>query len=520
MAVSTGFRDAAELIRYQARVRPEQVALTFEGRDTTYGQLNRRASRVANGLRAMSPAYQARVAMVAKNSDYFYEVLFGAAKARDVLVAVNWRLAPAEVAYIVNDAMAEVLFVGEEFLPLVSQIRAELHTVQRVIALGGERKTESYVGWCDRQDGVDPRMEGSGNDVALQLYTSGTTGHPKGVEICNDNLVAALNASSEWHPFAEQDVSLASMPQFHIGGILMSLIPLYAGARVVITREPDPAKILSLIPSARVTVAFLVPAVLLSLMQTQACHQADFSSLKRIIYGGSPFALDPLRSAVNVFGCQLVGTYGLTETTGVVTTLPPQDHDPAGGARMRSCGRPLSIAEIRVVDNSGEELPIGSVGEIVVRSPVVMKGYWRLPEASASVIRDGWLHTGDAGYFDVDGYLYVHDRLKDMIISGGENIYLAEVESALHGHPSVADVAVIGVPDDRWGEAVKAIIVVKPGCVITAQELITYCRERVAHFKAPRSIDFADFLPRNASGKLLKTVLRAPYWRGRERQVN
>ena len=187
---------------------------------------------------------------------------------------------------------------------------------------------------------------------------------------------------------------------------------------------------------------------------------------------------------------------------------------------MRSCGKPLSNVTIKVVDGNDEELPSGTVGEIVVRSPLVMKGYWRLPEASASAIRDGWLHTGDAGYFDMDGYLHVHDRVKDMIISGGENIYPAEVEDAVHGHPAVAEVAVIGVPDDRWGEAVKAIVVVKPGCVVTAEELITHCRERIAHFKAPRSIDFAECLPRNASGKLLKTALRVPYWAGRERQVN
>jgi long-chain acyl-CoA synthetase len=521
MAVHTALQDLAELIRYQAAIRPEQVAMTFEGRDTTYGQLDRRANRVANGLRAISPAPETRVALIGKNSDCFYEVLFGAAKARDVLVAVNWRLAPAEVSYIINDALAEVLFVGEESLPLVAQIRSELHIVQTVIALdGGDLEWESYTAWCARQDGADPRLANSVDDVALQLYTSGTTGHPKGAQITHDNLFAALQVAGEWYPCTAEDVSLACMPQFHIGGSLLGMIPLYVGACDVIAREPVAAEVLRLIPTERVTLAFFVPAFVRTLLQTPGCGEVDFSSLRRIVYGGSPIPLELLRDALATIRCEFGHLYGLTETTGVVTVLPPDDHDPAGGLRMRSCGKPLSNAEIKVVDGDNAELPPAQVGEIVVRSPQVIKGYWNLPEATASTIRDGWLHTGDAGYFDADGYLYVHDRVKDMIISGGENIYPAEVESALFGHPAVADVAVIGVPDDRWGEAVKAIVVVKAGSDVTAEKLITYCRERIAHYKAPKSIDFAESLPRNASGKLLKRVLRAPYWDGRDRQVN
>jgi acyl-CoA synthetase (AMP-forming)/AMP-acid ligase II len=228
MAVRTAHKDLAELIRYQAAVRAEQVAVTFEGRETTFGQLDRRASRVANGLRAISPAPEARIAWVAKNSDFFYEVLFGAAKARDAMVAVNWRLSSAEVAYIVNDARAEVLMVGEESLPLIAQVRPELQTVRKVIALGGgENEWESYTTSCDRQDQADPFFASSGDDVALQVYTSGTTGHPKGAQITHDNLFAALQAADEWYPCTPADVSLACMPQFHIGGSLLRLIPLY-----------------------------------------------------------------------------------------------------------------------------------------------------------------------------------------------------------------------------------------------------------------------------------------------------
>jgi acyl-CoA synthetase (AMP-forming)/AMP-acid ligase II len=521
MAVHMRWQDLAELGRYQAAVRPERVAITFGERETTYGQLDRRANRVANGLREICPAPEARVASVAKNLDIFYEVLFGAAKARDVVVPVSWRLAAAEVAFIVNDAMAEVLFVGHEMYPLVAQIRSELRTVRKIIALDDDHpEWDGYTEWRDRQDVRDPQLPVAVDDVVMQLYTSGTTGHPKGAQLTHDNFIAALQVASEWYPCTAQDVSLACMPQFHIGGSLLGLIPLHVGARNVILAEPIPAEILRLIPKEQVTLAFFVPALMLFLLQTPGCRAVDFSSLRRVVYGASPIPLDLLRDALATFKCEFGHLYGLTETTGVVTLLRPEEHDPAGSSRMRSCGKPLSNAEIKVVAADGAELPPGLVGEITVRSRQVMKGYWKLPKATASTISDGWLHTGDAGYFDSDGFLYIHDRMKDMIISGGENIYPAEVENALFGHPAIADVAVIGVPDDQWGEAVQAVVVLRAGAAVSAEELITYCRGLIAHYKAPRSVEFVESLPRNASGKLLKRVLRSPYWEGRERQVN
>jgi acyl-CoA synthetase (AMP-forming)/AMP-acid ligase II len=310
------------------------------------------------------------------------------------------------------------------------------------------------------------------------------------------------------------------MPQFHIAGSVLGLLGLNRGARTVILRETAPAEILRLIPSERVTVTFLVPALLLFMLQTPGCQEVDFSSLRRIVYGASPIAVDVLRAALTTFTCDFCHLYGLTETTGVVTCLPPEEHALTDSPRLRSCGKPLSNAEIRVVDPDDVELRPGYVGEIVVRSPQNMHGYWNRPEATAATIRDDWLHTGDAGYVDADGYLYIHDRVKDMIISGGENVYPAEVENVLFGHPAVADAAVIGVPDPRWGEAVKAVVVLQATSPATEAELIAYCRERIAHYKAPKSVDFVASLPRNPSGKVLKRVLRAPYWAGHERQVN
>ncbi|MGE5595641.1 MAG: fatty acid--CoA ligase [Hyphomicrobiales bacterium] len=522
MTTTTLFSTIADLPRHWAAETPDNVALSFEGRDTPYRELNRRAHQVANGLAAEGCRPESRVALIDKNSDLFFEVFFGAAQANEVLVAVNWRLAPPEVAYVINDAQAEVLFVGEEFVPVIERIRGELKTVRKIIALqGGHAEWEPYERWRDRQSDADPQVAVGPDDVAIQMYTSGTTGHPKGAQLTNKNLFTLLPmAIREWGTWSPRDVNLVAMPLFHIAGSGWGLVGLAAGAKTVIMRDVIPPAILAAIPEHGVTKALFVPAVLLFLLQTPGVQETDFSTLELIAYGASPIPLDLLRNALATFKCGFAQLYGLTETTGAVTYLPPEDHDPAGNERMRSCGKALSTCEIRVVDAEGNSLPAGQVGEIIVRSDQVMKGYWNLPQETAGAIRGEWFHTGDAGYLDADGYLYIHDRVKDMIVSGGENVYPAEVESALFGHPAVADVAVIGVPDDRWGEAVKAIVVKKPGADVTPEELIAFARERVAGYKAPKSVDFAESLPRNPSGKILKRELREPYWAGRERRVN
>jgi acyl-CoA synthetase (AMP-forming)/AMP-acid ligase II len=311
------------------------------------------------------------------------------------------------------------------------------------------------------------------------------------------------------------------MPQFHVSGAVLGLFGINAGARTLVMREPNPAEILRLIPTERVSMTFFVPALFLFLLQTPGCAETDFSDLRLIIYGASPMPVDLLTAAMATFQCQFAHIYGLTETSGVVVTLPPADHDLANASRLRSCGKPIATTRaLRVVDAAGVDVPVGEVGEIVLRSEQVMLGYWNQPEATEIAIRDGWFYTGDAGYLDADGYLYIHDRVKDMIISGAENIDPAAVENALFGHPGVADVAVIGVPDARWGESVKAIVTPRKDVAVTEAELIAFCHERLARYKAPRSVEFVDSLPRNASGKILKRELRAPYWVGHERHVN
>ncbi len=522
LAIDTEIRTVADVTRVHARTRPEKAALHFEGARITYAMLDRRANQVANGLAAERIAPGTRIAILAKNAPPFFELWFGACKTGVVLVPVNFRLAAPEVAYVVDDAAAELLFVGADYYALVETIEPALKTVRRIIALDGNHpRWPAYEEWRARQATHDPDRPIDRGDVAIQMYTSGTTGHPKGAQLTHANLLTLLpTALREWGTWRDDDVSLVCMPLFHIGGSGWALIGLYRGLEHVLCKEFDPPAILATIPRYRVSKTIFVPAMLLFLLQAPQCRDTDFSSLDLIFYGASPAPLDLIRQSLKVFGCGLAQVYGLTETTGAITYLPPEDHGEHAIERMKSCGKPMASTEIKIVDAAGNELPPRAVGEIVSRSPQNMKGYWNLPEATARTIRGGWLHTGDAGYKDEAGYLYIYDRVKDMIVSGGENIYPAEIESALFGHPAVADVAVIGVPDPQWGEAVKAIVVKKPGAQVTAKELIDYARERIAGYKVPRSIDFAETLPRNPSGKILKRELRKPYWEGRERQVN
>jgi long-chain acyl-CoA synthetase len=296
---------------------------------------------------------------------------------------------------------------------------------------------------------------------------------------------------------------------------------LYNGAKGVVAREFDPSRVLDFIERDRISKMFMVPAAMQIVVRQPRAREVDFSCLKFLLYGASPIPLDLLKECMEVFGCGFVQMYGMTETCGTIVALPPEDHDPQGNARMRSAGKPLPGVEIAILGDDGAPLPPLEVGEIATRSAANMTGYWNLPEATANTIdAEGWLRTGDAGYLDEDGYVYIHDRVKDMIITGGENVYPAEVENAIFGHPAVADVAVIGVPDPQWGEAVKAVVVARPGAEATPAEIIAWARERIAGFKTPKSVDFIEALPRNPSGKILRRELREPYWAGVGRRVN
>lgn len=514
-------QSLADITRQQRAARPQAVAQIFEGRETTFEALDEHASRVANGLRAMALVPQSRIGYLGKNSDRFFELVFGAFKANVVIVSVNWRLALPEIAYILNDAGCEALFVGAEYAALVEALTAECPRLRQVIAMDGDSAHPAFAAWRDAQSNDDPRVAIGADDDVVQLYTSGTTGHPKGVQLTTSNYLHFFRAAeaAKWGDFGPGEMNLACMPVFHVAGLNMGVISIAQGSTSVVMKEVDPGQLIEFIPRYRINNAFFVPAVLLFMLQHPSAANADFSSLRRLYYGAAPIAEDLLTRAKARFNCEFYQLYGLTETAGAGTCLPDSAHDPAHG-KLRSCGVPYPGIDIKVAGADGATLPAGEVGEILIRAGLVMKGYWGRPDATAAAIRDGWFHTGDAGYFDADGYLFIHDRLKDMIVSGGENIYPAEVENAVFGHPAVADVAVIGVPDEKWGEAVKAVIVFKPGCSATPDEIIAFARTRIAGYKVPRSIDVVAALPRNPSGKILRRELRDPYWAGRTRQVN
>ena len=515
----------ADVVRAQAAQRRDAIAFEFEGRQTSFKDLDLNASRVANGFRALGVKPHERIAYLGKNSDVYFELLLGAIKARVVVVPVNWRLAGPEIAFIIDNCNAAVLFVGPEFIDQVRGIQARLSGVRAILTCeGGAPEWPDYPGWRHAQVADDPMLQLTEQDIALQLYTSGTTGKPKGAMLSHANFLSLVRAGKDdppdWSIWSEEDVSLVAMPVFHIGGSGWGLAGVYHGAKGVIAREFDPSRILDFFEQSRITKLFMVPAAMQFVVRQPRAREVDFSRLKYMLYGASPIPAALLKECISVFKCGFVQVYGMTETTGGIVALPPEDHI-EGLNRMRSAGKALAGVELAILDPDGHKLPPGAVGEIAVRSGSNMVGYWNLPEATARTLdADNWLRTGDAGYMDEDGYLYIHDRIKDMIISGGENIYPAEVESAICDHPDVAEVAVIGVPDDIWGEAVKAVVAMRPGKMATAAELIAFTRERIAAFKAPKSVDFIAALPRNASGKILRRQLRDPYWEGKARQVN
>ena len=511
----------ADILRVQSNIRPNEVAFWFNGEDTTFAQLNTRSSQVANGLLALGVSADQRVGYLAKNTAAYYEMLFGCAKSRAVMNAVNTRLAPPEVQFILSDAQVRVLFVGPEWFDMVEAIKDECPHLEHIITLDGSRDGwPEYTSWRDGQDMSAPAVQTQDNDDVIQLYTSGTTGLPKGVMLTNANYRGFMGQAGllEWSSYNAGENVMNAMPLFHVAGVNVGILAAAQGARTIVLPEINPVEILDLIEQQDINHAFFVPAVILMLSQMPDFRERDYSKLKQIFYGASPITEDLLVTAVEVMGARFTQVYGLTETTGGGTYLPPEAHDPSWG-KLRSCGVPYPSTIIRCVDGDGNPVATGEVGEIVIQSDFVMKGYWNRPEATEDAIRDGFFHTGDAGYFDEDGFLFIHDRVKDMIVSGGENVYPAEVENAIFGHPDVADVAVIGVPDEKWGEAVKAIIVPKEGTSPTPEDIIAWAREKIAGYKCPKSVDYIEALPRNPSGKILRKDLREPYWEGQERRV-
>ena len=451
-----------------------------------------------------------RVAYVGASGPEFAEVMYGAAKCRAIFTAVNNRLSAREVLAILADAEPRVVVADPAAAPLVDGVGTLGFDCDTLVT------DLDYLAWREAGPATpagDPGGVAGPDETALILYTSGTTGAPKGVELTGRNLGCALHELHASIDLNEGSVCAAPIPFFHIAGLGMLLAANLNGGDLVLEQPADMAGVLSLLIGRKVTHAVLVPTVLQRLLALPECKTADWSALSYVVYGASPIPLPVLRDATEIIGCSFLQSYGLTESTGGFTLLGPDDHVPAEefAHRLRSAGRPMRGARVRVVDPvTLQDCPAGQRGEVLVAGSRIMKGYWRKPGQTAEVmLPGGWLRTGDGGTFDADGFLYLHDCLKDMIVTGGENVYPAEVESVLTGHPAVAEVAVIGVPSASWGESPYAVVVLRPGAELSETDLIAWTRDRLAHFKCPVGVSFAPSLARTASGKLQKQAIRA-----------
>jgi long-chain acyl-CoA synthetase len=518
--------NLAENLRRQAAEQPDKPALVCDDRTLSFAEFDAESAKVANALAAMGVGSQDRVGFIGKNIAEYFTLTYGAAKLNAVIVAVNWRLAPPEMDYILDNAEAKVVMVEGEFLDHLEKMN--LPRAPHMIAVGGESSHQQYADWIAEASGDAVATPFDAHDTAVQLYTSGTTGLPKGAEISNHNLEASIPPLTSVMGLEETDVVLHVLPMFHIGGSGVAHAAVYKGCTNIVHRDVDPGRIFADIPGHGVTTAFMVPALLQVLPIIPGASDVDFSSLKTVLYGASPITEQALIGSMGLLKCDHAQVYGLTETTGAVTFLEPGDHDP-GGARaelLRSAGKPVVGTEVRIVDEQGNDVPDGEVGEIWSRSHQNLKGYWKNPEATAAAFPEGrdedgfgWFASGDAGYLK-DGFVFIHDRVKDMIVSGGENIYPAEIENAIMSHEGVADVAVIGIPSEKWGESPLALIIPAEGADPSEQDIIDHCAELLARFKLPKNVERIEAIPRNPSGKILKTELRKPYWAGQERSVN
>lgn len=492
------------VIAEHVRRAPDATALWFEGRETSYALLQARAGEMADHLATRGVGAGDRIGYLGKNSDAYFVLLMALAALRAVLVPINWRLSAEEWRFIGSDSGTRLLFTDREFLDRATILASALHIPPPELL-------------CDMagQGGAARRDESVPDDVVVQIYTSGTTGRPKGALLTHRNLLAlrspGYRAGLAWFP-GGTDSSLLVLPVSHIAGTAYGLFGLYGGGRVVITREFDAGVALRLIEEQRATHMLLAPAALQIMLEHSALPERDLSSLKYLTYGASPIPEALLDRAITVLSCGFVQMYGMTEASGGVVALSPEDHVERDPRRLRSAGRAMPGAEIAVADVEGRHLSRGETGELLVRSAAVMKGYWNRPEGTAETIdADGWLRTGDIGMIDGDGYVFVLDRAKDMIISGGENIYPAEVENVLFGHPDIAEVAVFGAPSERWGEEPVAAVVMRERRTPDADALAAWCDGKIARFKIPKRYHVVAELPRNAGNKVLRRELRATF---------
>ena len=515
-----------QIIAYHAVQRPDHLALSLGPCALSYAQLDTRARQVANGLRAQGVGVGDRVAIVGENSIEHVVLMLAAGKIGAITVPLNYRLAGPELQFVIEDCEAVLLVVTDaQSVPLVAAL--PLANRPLLLAAAGDLP-EHWLDWevWSRASGEEePKSVTQAEHAFLQLYTSGTTGRPKGAVISHRNLLdlsfAGLVAAE--HRLNIGDNELVMAPLFHVGAVASLFYTLMIGVNVILHPNFNPHAVVDAIEQHKLSSLFMVPAMLQAILSVVPdLDKRDFTTLRRINYGASPISEGLLKKAMGVFGCDFQQSYGMTETSGAVSQLTVADHRKALAGRpelLTSCGRQNAATEMRVVDDEGNTLPDGQLGEIAVKSSTVMMEYWKRPEQTSKAIRNGWLHTGDVGYRNAEGYFFLMDRKNDVVISGGENIYPSEVERVLLLHESISDVAVVGIPSEKYGEALLAVCVMQGEKQLDEAELIAHCRHHLAGYKLPRQYAVVDALPRNPSGKVLRTELRKPYWENSSRQI-
>ncbi len=514
-----------DYLDYHAREHADIEFAVLGDRSVTYAEALAEANRLANAFVSAGLEAGDRVAFLSKNSIEYPLLFYAAAKAGVVPVPLNYRMAAPEWVYVMNDSQAKMLVASAAYVGVVDGFRSELKGVQRYVAIDAG-VTE---GWDDyRQSVADqpptpPDRVITDDDDVYQMYTSGTTGHPKGAVLTHRAVTSQIAQIAVVYSGTPGDRMLIVAPLYHAAAAITAFATVCLGGTMYIQEDFNPLEVVRALSEERIVRTTLVPAMI------QAClvfipdiGERRYDDLERISYGAAPIAEETLRRAAQAFKCEFVQAYGMTETTAILTYLLASDHERALKDEpnlLLSAGRPLLGTEIRIVDEDDNPVPNGTIGEIIARGPQIMRGYWNIPDETAEALRGGWLHTGDAGTMDDEGYVYVQDRVKDMIVSGGENVYPRVVEDVLFQHPAVADAAVIGVPDKQWGETVKAIVVLRAEATATEEEIMDFCRGKLGGYERPRSVDFVSTLPRNPSGKVLKRQLREPYWAGHKRRV-
>lgn len=504
---------------------PEKLASICGSTRLTFREVDGRVNRLSSGLARLGVGPGDRVAILALNCHQFYEFYYAVPQVGAVVVPINFRLPPHEVKYIVDHSGSRVVAVDQALLPVIETIRASLDSVDHFILMG-EEPCDGYLSYEELLAGATADFEApevSDDELLGLFYTSGTTGEPKGVMLSHRNMLANIANSEGVYNYLPTDIYLHAAPMFHLADGAAVFTHTANGATQAFIPRFDPKQVLETISREKVSLIVLVPTMINFLLHQPDIASYDLSSLRHLTYGASPIAPDLLRRAMKVFDCSFGQGYGLTEASPLLTVLTADDHltpGAAGERRLASCGKPVPGVDVRVVKEDGSDLKPGEVGEIIARGPNIMLGYWKRLEDTENVLREGWLHTGDLATVDEDGYIYLVDRKKDMIVTGGENVFSTEVEAVLYAHPAVKEAAVIPVPDEDWGEAVHACVVLCDGKQATTEELTEFCRDRLANYKVPHSIEFIEGeLPKGGTGKILKKQLRERYWKDQARRI-